>query len=56
MVALSSGLAIKAAVSSTRVAYTATGCVSGDTEVLVIADPNAIFSGTADANFAATDR
>lgn len=56
MVALSSGLAIKAVDTSMSVAYTPTGCASTDTTVQVIADPDAIFSGTSDANFAVTDR
>ena len=58
MVALSSGLAIKAVTASAAIAYSPSGAASGaaiDT-VQVLNDPFAEFTGTADAAFAVTDR
>ncbi len=56
LVALSSWLAIKAVAASTAVAYTEAGAGDGETEITVSADPELILKGTADANFAATNR
>lgn len=50
------GLAIKATAASTQVLYTETGAANGDTEILVITDTDLILRGTADANFAASNR
>ena len=56
LVALSSGLAIKGIAASTALAYTEAWAGDGETEITVIADPELVLSGTADANFAATMR
>lgn len=56
MVALSSGLAIKAVAASAAVAYAPYGAAAGETTVQVVADPEAEYVGTADANFAVAQR
>lgn len=56
MVALSSGLAIKAVAASTAIGYTIAGAGDGETEIQIVGDPDALYLGTADANFAVTDR
>ena len=56
MVALSSGLAIEATAASAAIAYCEHWAAAGSTELLVINDPNAEYIGTADANFAVTQR
>ena len=56
MVALSSGLAIKAVAASTALGFAVAGAGDGETEIVVISDPNVVFQGTADANFAVANR
>lgn len=56
LVALSSGLAIKATAASTAVAYCEAGGAAGETEIQVSTDRDLILSGTADAAFAVTQR
>lgn len=56
MVALDTWLAIKAVAASTAIAFCMAPAADWETEVVVCADPNAIFVWTADANFAVTDR
>lgn len=56
MVALSSGLAVKADETSTAIAYAAAPAASGDTSVLVINDEDAVYEGAADANLADSNR
>lgn len=54
MVALSSGLAIKAVAGSTAIAYAMADAIDWDTVVAVLDDKNAEFIGTGDAVFAVT--
>lgn len=54
MVTLSSGLLIKAVAASTALGYCIADAPAGETEVLVLSDPNIIFAGTGDANYAVT--
>ena len=56
MVGLTNGLAVKAGAATSKIAYAPFGAGDGDTEIQVVADPNALYLGTADANFAVTDR
>ena len=56
LVALASGLAIKWVAASTALAYAEVGAGVGETEITVNADPELVLIGTADANFAATNR
>lgn len=55
-VALASGLAIKAVAASTAIGYAVAGAGDGETEITVYTDPKIVFTGTADANFAVTNR
>lgn len=56
MVALDTGLAIKATAASTKIARTENGAPAWVTTVQVLNDPKAEFTGTADANFAVANR
>jgi hypothetical protein len=56
MVALSSGLAIKAVAGSAKIAYSPYGAPAGATTVQILNDPEAEFVGTGDANFAVAQR
>lgn len=56
MVALASGLAIKAVTASTAIAYSPNGAGSTTTSVQILNDEFAEFTGTGDAVFAVTDR
>lgn len=56
MVALSSGLAIKAVDGSAAIAYSPNWAGNGETTIQVLVDRDAEFVGTADANFAAANR
>jgi hypothetical protein len=56
MVTLTSGLATKADHASTSIAFCPNGWITGDTTIQVLNDANAEFTGTADANFAVTQR
>lgn len=56
LVALSSGLAIKAVAASTAVAYTVSGSADGETTMEVSIGNDFTLVGTADANFAVTDK
>lgn len=56
MVALSSGLAIKAVAGSAKIAYSPFGAPAGETTVQVLNDPKAEFTGAGDAVFAVTQR
>lgn len=56
LVALSSGLAIKAVAASTAVAYCTQGAGDGETEVEVTVGNDFTLVGTADANFAVTNK
>ena len=56
LVALVSGLAIKATAASTAIAYCEGGWADGETEIQVVVDATLEISGTADANFAVTNR
>lgn len=54
--ALTAGLATVADATSTALAYVVADAGVGETEVTVIADDTTLFSGTADAAFAVTNR
>ena len=54
MVALSSGVVIKAVAASTAVGYAMADSIAGDLTTLVCTDPDVIYAGTGDANFAVT--
>ena len=56
MVALSSGLAIKAVTASAAIAYSPFGAGSSTTTVQILNDPLAEFTGDGDDVFAVTDR
>lgn len=56
LVALSSGLAIKATAASTAIAFCEGGGADGETTIEVVTDRDLELVGTADANFAVTDR
>lgn len=56
MVALDTGLAISATEASTSIAYSPSGAPAGVTTVQILNDRLAEFVGTADANFAVTDK
>lgn len=56
MVAIDTGLAIKATEASTSLAYSPTGAAAWATTVQILNDKDAEFTGTADANFAAANR
>lgn len=55
-IALTSGLVVKASATSAAIAYCEGGAPAWVTEIQVNVDPNLELSGTADANFAATNR
>lgn len=50
------GLAIPAVAASTAVAYCETGAPAGTTTLLAVKDKDIVLRGTADANFAKTNR
>lgn len=56
LVALANGLIIKAVAESTAVAYAPYGAGAGETEIEVTIGNDFILEGTADANFAVTDK
>ena len=56
LVALSSGIAIKAVAGSTAIAFTEKGSADGETEMEVTVGNDFSLVGTADANFAVTDK
>lgn len=56
MVALSSGVAVKAGAASAAIAFSPSGAPAGVTTVQVLNDPDAEFVGTAAGNFAVTDK
>jgi len=56
LVALSSGLIIKATAGSTAVAWCPLGAAAGETKVEVTVGNDFTLTGTGDANFAAADR
>ena len=56
MVALSSGLIIKAVALSAAIGYAAEASPDGSTSILVVTDTNVIFEGTGDAVFAVTQK
>lgn len=56
MVTISSWLCVKADASSTALWWTPSGSADGDTVTTVLYDPDAIYKGTADANFAVANR
>ncbi len=56
MVALSSGLAIKAVAGSAKIAYSPHGAAAGETTVQILNDSKAEFIGTGDAVFAVAQR
>jgi len=49
-------LAVEADAASTKIAYSEAGAEAGSTEVIIIADKELLLKGTADANFADTDK
>jgi hypothetical protein len=56
MVALASGLAIKAVAASTEIAFSPSGAPAGETTVQVLVDRQASFIGTGAAVFAVANR
>lgn len=56
LVALSSGLIIKAVAGSAAIAYAPNGAGNGETEIEVSVGNDFTLVGTADANFAVTDK
>lgn len=56
MVTLASGLAIKWVAASTALAYAPFGAGDGETEVMILDDPKAEFTGKGDAVFAVAQR
>lgn len=56
LVALSSGLIIKAVAGSTAIAYAPNGAGDGETEIDVTVGNDFTLVGTADANFAVTNK
>ena len=56
LVAISSGLIIKAVAASTAVAFTRNGAPAGTTEIDVSTGNDFTLLGTSDANFAVTDK
>ena len=56
MVAMASGLIIKAVSTSAAIGYAASASPSGSTDILVVTDTSVIFEGTGDAVFAVTQK
>lgn len=56
LVTLSSGLVIKAVAASTAVGYAPYGAGDGDTKIAVTVGNDFLLEGTADANFAVTNK
>lgn len=56
LVALTSGLVTKAVAADTALWIAVSDSAVGDTTILVISDSRVILSGTADANFAVTNK
>lgn len=56
LVALSSGVIVKAGAADTAIAYAPYGCPTGSTKIEVTKGNDFMLEGTADANFAVTDK
>lgn len=56
LVALSSGLIVKAGAADTAVAYAPHGSAAGETKIEITVGNDFLLEGTADANFAITDK
>ena len=56
MVALDTGLAVKGVAASTALGYVIADAIDWETTVLAYSDSRIVLSGTADENFAVTDK